>query len=232
MRRGDFKEVSAWGKVHGYGHGSWTRHSKITAKTCLYLLLACQLVRLLLEAAAGQLKRHLVSRFHIVVHSFLCGLFAPALRCRWRTFPISRLTSHGSRLTFRCSQLPARGGSCSLKAAAVDTQFVLLCRSTTSGRSRRHLTAMVSTSMPCVRSLSQSVLIRHSDTRALSTMANTLSSLLSMLRRRWRSKMRLSDCLLQLSRVSNQRYRHRPCKSRPWSAMPSSGWCCFSISSQ
>ena len=24
-------------KVHGYGHGSWTRHSKITAKTCLYL---------------------------------------------------------------------------------------------------------------------------------------------------------------------------------------------------
>ena len=31
--------------------------------------------------------------------------------------------------------------------------------------------------------------------------------------------MRLSDCLLQLSRVSNQRYRHRPCKSRPWSAV-------------
>ena len=38
--------VSAWGKVHGYGHGSWTRHSKITAKTCLYLLLAYQLVPL------------------------------------------------------------------------------------------------------------------------------------------------------------------------------------------
>ena len=33
-----------YSKVHGHGHGSWTRHSKITAKTCLYhLLLAYQL---------------------------------------------------------------------------------------------------------------------------------------------------------------------------------------------
>ena len=48
VRWGNFKEVSAWGKVHGYGHGSWSRHAKITAKTCLYLLLAYQLVRLFL----------------------------------------------------------------------------------------------------------------------------------------------------------------------------------------
>ena len=74
-------------KVHGYGaHGSWTRHSKITAKTCLYLLLAYQLVRLFYKlVAAGQLSRHLGFRLSLSVSH------------RRSQFPLRTLPSHGSR---------------------------------------------------------------------------------------------------------------------------------------
>ena len=94
-------------------HGHGTRRS-LRKHACnissLLISLSDFFYKLVVE---GLLSRHsgFISRclFHIVVHSFLCGLFAPALR--WRSSPASRLTSRGSRLPFRCSQLPARVGS-------------------------------------------------------------------------------------------------------------------------
>ena len=121
VRWGNFKEVSAWGKVHGHGHamvhGHGTRRS-LRKRACIISSLLISLSDFFYKLVVdGQLSRHsgFVSRclFHIVVHSFLCGLFAPALR--WRSSPVSRLTSRGSRLTFDCSQPSARVGPARLR---------------------------------------------------------------------------------------------------------------------
>ena len=102
--------MSAWGKVHGHGHGSWTRHSKITAKTCLYLLLSYQLVRLFYKlVAAGQLSRHLGFRLSLSVshrRSQFLGTLCPCVAM----VHLSRLTALVARLPTHVS-LPAAPSS-------------------------------------------------------------------------------------------------------------------------
>ena len=111
MRWGNFKEVSAWGKVHMgmvmvHGHGT---QRSLRTRACISALLISSSG--FFYKAAGQLKRPngtwvSVSRclFHIVVHS-LWGLFAPVAMVH-----LSRLTALVARLPTHVS-LPAAPSS-------------------------------------------------------------------------------------------------------------------------